>query len=96
MQPLHMHVEHSLGVDLDTERRFNVVSQPLLVRLLDCGPFLLEFGVVGVFEETLNLLEILEPLGLGDLEGLSDERGETGVTLIDPATGGNLSRIFYY
>lgn len=87
MQPLHLYVEHRLGVDLDTQCCLNVLSQPLLVRLLDSGPFLLELGIICVFEETLEFLEILEPLQLGDLESLGDERRKTGITLIDPAAG---------
>ena len=82
-----MHVEHRLGIDLDAKGGLNIVSQPLLVRLLDDGPLLLELGIIGVFEKTLEFLEILEPLRLGDLEGLSDEGGETGVALINPAAG---------
>ena len=39
-------------------------------------------------------MKILEPLGLGDVEDLSDERGEAGVTLINPAAGGNLGSYF--
>jgi len=82
-----VHVEHRLGIDLDAKGGLNIVSQPLLVRLLDDGPLLLELGIIGVFEKTLEFLEILEPLRLGDLEGLSDEGGETGVALINPAAG---------
>ena len=90
MQPLHLHVEHRLCVDLGTQGGLNVLSQPFLVRLLDGSPFLLEFGIIGVFEKTGKFLEVLEPLGLGDFESLGDERGETGITLIDPAAGGHL------
>ena len=82
-----MYVEHRLGIDLDAKGGLNVVSQPLFVCLLDGGPFLLEFGIVGILQKTLELLEILEPLGLGDFESLSDESGETGVALIEPAAG---------
>lgn len=67
-----MHVKHRLGIDLDTKGGLNVVSQPLLVRLLHSGPFLLEQEVIGMFEETFKLLEILEPLGLWNLESLGD------------------------
>ena len=84
-----MHVEHRLSVDLDTQGGFDVVSQPLLVCLLDSGPFLLELRIFGVFDKALKFLEILEPLDLGNLESLGDERGETGIALIDPAAGGN-------
>ena len=82
-----MYIEHRLGIDLDAKGGLNIVSQPLLVRLLDGCPLLLEFWVVSVFQETLELLEILEPLGFGDLESLGDEGGETGVALIEPAAG---------
>ena len=85
MQPLHLHIEHRLGVDLHTQGGLNVLSQPLLVRLLDSGPFLLEQGVLSVFEKALKFLEIFEPNGFGNLESLGDERGETGITLIEPA-----------
>ena len=94
VEPLRLHVEHGLGVDTDTEGILDIVSQPLLVYLLDCSPFLLELVIVDVFEKTLNLVKILKPLGLGNVEGLSDERGEAGVTLIDPAAGGNFESIF--
>ena len=82
-----MHIEHRFAVDLDAKGGLNIVSQPLFVRLFDGGPLLLEFGIVSVFQKTLQLLEILEPLRLGDFESLSDEGGETGVTLIEPAAG---------
>ena len=67
MQPLYVHVEHCLGVNLYAEGRSNVVSQPLLVRLLDDGPLLLELGIFGIFQKTLEFLEILEPFRLGTL-----------------------------
>ena len=82
-----MHIEHRLGVDLDAEGGLNMVSQPLFVRLLDGGPLFLELGIVGVFQKTFQLLEILEPLRFGDFESLSDEGGEAGVALIEPAAG---------
>ena len=87
MQPLHLHIEHRLGIDLDAKGGPNVVSQPLLVRLLDGGPFLLELGIVGVFQKALEFLEVLEPFGLGNLESLGNEGGKTGVALIEPAAG---------
>lgn len=61
------------------------MSQPLFICLLDGSPLLLELGIVGIFQKTLEFLEILEPLDLGDLEGLSDEGGKTRVTLVEPA-----------
>ena len=73
MQPLHLHIEHCLGIDLDAEGSLNVMSQPFLVRLLDSGPLLLELGIVSVFQETLEFLEVLEPLYFWDLESLGDE-----------------------
>ena len=87
MQPLHLHIEHRLGIDLDAEGGLNIVSQPLFVRLFDGGPLLLELGVVSVFQKTLKFLEILEPLLLWDLESLSNECRETRVALIEPAAG---------
>jgi len=80
-----MHIEHRLAVDLDAKGGLNIVSQPLFVRLLDGRPLLLELGIVGVFQKASQLLEILEPLRLGDFESLSYEGGETGVALIEPA-----------
>ena len=82
-----MHIEHRLGINLDAKGRPNVVSQPLLVRLLDDGPLLLEQGIFGVFQKTLEFLEILEPFGLGNLESLGDEFGKARITLIEPAAG---------
>ena len=79
-----MHVEHRLGVNLDAKGRPNVVSQPLLVRLLDDSPLLLELGIFCIFQKTLEFLEILEPFFLGDLEGLGDEGGKARITLIEP------------
>ena len=87
-----MHVEHRLGVDLDAKGGLNVVSQPLLVRLLDGGPLLLELGIFGIFKKTLEFLEVLEPLRLGNLKSFGDEGGETRVTLIEPTAGSHLGR----
>jgi len=87
VQSLYLHIEHRLGVNLDAKGSLNVVSQPLLVRLLDSGPLLLEFWIVGVFQKALEFLKVLEPFGFGDLESLGDEVGKTGITLINPAAG---------
>ena len=87
MQSLHLYIEHSLGVDLDAKSGRNIVSQPLFVRLLDDGPLLLELGIIGVFQKSLEFLEILKPLLLWDLESLGNKVGETRVTLIEPAAG---------
>ena len=87
MQPLHLHIEHRLGINLDAKGCLNIVSQPLFVRLLDGSPLLLELGIFGVFQKTLEFLEILEPFRLGNLKSLGDEGGETRIALIEPAAG---------
>jgi len=92
VQPLHLHVEHRLGINLGAKSGLDVVSQPLLIRLLDGGPLLLELGIVGVFQKTLEFLEVLEPLRLGNLKSLGDEGRETRVALIEPATGSHCDR----
>ena len=87
-----MHIKHRLCVDLNTKGGLDVVSQPLLVRLLDSSPLLLELGVIGVFNKTLELLKVLEPHRLRDLERLGDEGRESGIALIDPAARGHCSQ----
>ena len=59
-----------------------MVCQALLVALLDRSPLLLERRVVDVLEQTLELRQVLEEGGLGDLEGLADEVTEPGVALV--------------
>ena len=56
VQPLHLYIKHRLGVDLDAKGGPNAVSQPLLVRLLDGGPFLPELGIVSIFQKALESL----------------------------------------
>lgn len=67
-------------------RNLNIMRKPLLVALLDSSPLLDERRFVHMFEETLELRQILQERCLGELESLGDELGETRVALIEPAT----------
>lgn len=89
MQTLDLDIEHRIGPDSQTEGRLDVVRKPLLVALLDGGPLLAELGILGEVEQALELVEVLEPDVLLELERLGDEVTEFGVALIEPSTRGN-------
>ena len=59
-----------------------MVGQTLLVLLLDVRPFRLEFRVVDVLQQALELGEVLEPVVLRTAKSFRDEFAETGVTLL--------------
>lgn len=92
VQPLDLDIEHCLGVDLVAKRHLDIVSEALLVALLDGRPLLLEAGVVDVLEQAFELIEVLEEVGLRDTQGFLDEIAETWVALVEPATGSDTIR----
>ena len=81
MQPLDLHIEHRMRVHRQPERRLDVPREALLVALLHHGPLLLERGVVRELEQALELVQVLEELGLRDPERLFDEGAQAGVAL---------------
>ena len=81
MQPLDLHIEHRMRVHCQPERRLDVPREALLVALLHRGPLLLERGVVRELEQALELVQVLQELGLRDPKRLLDEGAQAGVAL---------------
>jgi hypothetical protein len=78
---LDLHIEHRIRVDLQPKRRLDVVCEALLIAPFDHRPLLAECLVLNVFEETLQLGEVLEPDALVKLQRLRDEGTELRVAL---------------
>ena len=73
-----------MRINLQPKRMLNITRQPLLVTLLDSRPLLLERRVIGVLQQPLELVQVLEELGLGELQRLVDEVAQLGVALVQP------------
>jgi hypothetical protein len=58
-----------------------MVCQSFLVALFDSRPFVPERFVFGEWQKSLELVKVLKPYTLVNLEGLRDESAELGVTL---------------
>ena len=86
---LDLHIKHRLRIHLQPKVHLHVLRQSLLIRLLDVVPLLLELLVVDELEQAFELVQIAEPLFLGDLERLGDELTELRVALVEPAARGD-------
>ena len=51
---LDLNVEHSLSIDCEAESCLHVMSEALLIALLNGGPFLEELRIVKMVQETLD------------------------------------------
>ena len=84
MDPLAHDIEESILVAVNSQRRFDVPRELLLVVRLDRRPHLLERRIVGVLCQSFESSRIEEP-GVR-LECLGDESGERGVALEQPSS----------
>lgn len=78
---LDLDIEHRMRVQRKAERRLDIAREPLLVALLGDRPLLLERGIVRELEQALELVQVLQEHGLGNLQRLLDEGAEAGVAL---------------
>jgi hypothetical protein len=83
---LDLDIEQTLGIDFNTKRLAGVMCETFLVLLLGRSPLGLERRVVGILEQALELVEILEPGRLVAAKGLGDEVTERRVALVKPTT----------
>lgn len=83
MQTLDLYVEHRHRVDLDSELGLDVMCESLFVTLLYGGPFLLERRVVSKLQQALELVQVLQPDFLLDLQGFRDQVAKKWVALTD-------------
>lgn len=78
---LDLHIEHGVRPHSQPKRRLHIVRQPLLIPLLDRSPLLAEPCFLCEVEQTLELVEVLEPDSLVELERLRDQVAELRVAL---------------
>ena len=78
---LDLYIKQSTRVHFNTKVNIDVVCKALLVGLLDGKPLLLELLVVDKLQETFQLVQVSQPLLLGDLECLSNELAKLRVAL---------------
>lgn len=83
MQTLDLHVEHRHRVDLDSELGLDMMCESLLVTLLYGGPFLLERRVISKLQQALELVQVLQPDFLLDLQGFRNQVAKKWVALMD-------------
>lgn len=60
----YLDIEQGVRVKFDSHSALDECGKSLLVCSFHIHPFLLECRIIGMFEETFQLIQILQPFGL--------------------------------